>query len=686
MIASLAGVDGASAKMHEWDKFPSQVSAPVELTGGREYFIEILHKEGRGSDHVAVAWEYRTQAGQVRAREILPSSVLRSYVPDTRDRDEDDLPDEWEVRMGLNPQDNGYHDNRREGSAGDHDGDRLTNREEYLLGTHPCLADSDGDGVDDHDEVRLYGGNPLLNDLTPPKKLADIRLETHRATSGDWVLRPDGALGSISRRGALEFTFTVAKAGIHLIELEALARSASTYVLPIPVSTSVDRVELGSGEVTAAGSRLRWLTAWLRPGEHTVTLINRNVRSGVSLQISSLAVYHHEGEDLDLNGNPDWIDALIRRNVGVSHSPGESAVSPAFIEGTSRLPGSTAILGESGAIEVQPGLANQWYANIPLEATSETKFGISFENGALREERVMRWVATNLFDSPDKIRVRLGDSLKLTAVPTGNPRETTASSVTINGEPLGVATAAEPRVVTFDKPGISILTATASVDGEAIEASVAVEVVTAGFGPHLSVSAGTPRAWDLPGVPHSLVVEADPPLTLVESERRPPDSRRLVASYPRRMSGTPRVLARLWENGPVVASTTVNAFHVVPASATGNHRVIEVLPDGTRVVEVRYVFNGLIPENLSVWLQLYVTDAVFANGDTWYQLTARDFDENGEARLLIYKAPGHGVASVCHWFRPFHDDPADADTGSAAPTDGNAAPDAAEPAPAPSAP
>lgn len=658
----------------QWDVQDGRVSAPVFLEQGKRYFVEVIHQHHalNRASHLSVGWKVPGSD----TFELIGGESLVAFAGDPNDIDDDDLPDDWERANGL-PIDGGSGD-------GDFDGDGLSNREEYELGTRADLADSDGDGVGDGDELRLYGTDPLLDDLSPPKKLADIRLETHRATSGDWVVRPDGALGSISRRGALEFTFTVAKAGIHLIELEALARSASTYVPPIPVSTSVDQVELGRGEVTAAGSRLRWLTAWLSPGEHTVTLINRNVRSGVSLQISSLAVYHHEGEDLDRNGNPDWIDALIRRNAGVSHSPGESAVSPAFIEGTSRLPGSTAILGESGAIEVQPGLANRWFANIPLGASHETKFAISFENGALREERVMRWVATNLFDSPDKIRVRLGDSLKLTAVPTGNPRETTASSVTINGEPLGVATVAEPRMVTFDKPGITMLAATASVDGEQIEASVAVEVVTAGFGPQLSVSAGTARAWNLPGVPHLLVVEADSPLTLVESERRPPDSRRLVASYPRSMSGTPRVLARLWENGPVVASTTVNAFHVVPASATGNHRVIEVLPDGTRVVEVRYVFNGLIPENLSVWLQLYVTDAVFANGDTWYELTARDFDENGEARLLIYKAPGHGVAYVCHWFRPFHDEPADAGTG--APSDSSPAPDAAEPAPAPSAP
>jgi hypothetical protein len=47
---------------------------------------------------------------------------------------------------------------------------------------------------------------------------------------------------------------------------------------------------------------------------------------------------------------------------------------------------------------------------------------------------------------------------------------------------------------------------------------------------------------------------------------------------------------------------------------------------------------------------------VFANGATRYELTAGDFDKNGIARLRIYKAPGDGVAAVCHWIRPFEDD------------------------------
>lgn len=41
----------------EWTKFASQRSAPVNLVSGQRYYIEALHKEGIGTDHIAVGWQ-----------------------------------------------------------------------------------------------------------------------------------------------------------------------------------------------------------------------------------------------------------------------------------------------------------------------------------------------------------------------------------------------------------------------------------------------------------------------------------------------------------------------------------------------------------------------------------------------------------------------------------------------------
>ncbi|HEX3133688.1 MAG TPA: PA14 domain-containing protein, partial [Planctomycetota bacterium] len=52
----------------EWEKSPDQRSAPIVLTHGRRYYVEALHKEGGGEDHVSVSWR-------------LPDGTLERPIP-----------------------------------------------------------------------------------------------------------------------------------------------------------------------------------------------------------------------------------------------------------------------------------------------------------------------------------------------------------------------------------------------------------------------------------------------------------------------------------------------------------------------------------------------------------------------------------------------------------------------------
>jgi hypothetical protein len=63
------------------------------------------------------------------------------------DWDGDGMPDDWEIRYGLNPWVND--------ADIDSDGDGLTNREEYEMGFDPFNLDTDGDGILDSDEAGL---------------------------------------------------------------------------------------------------------------------------------------------------------------------------------------------------------------------------------------------------------------------------------------------------------------------------------------------------------------------------------------------------------------------------------------------------------------------------------------------------------------------------------------------------
>jgi|GEM_PF-2442459 len=76
---------------YAWTATPAQTSAAFSLTAGQPYFFEVLHKEGGGGDHVAVAWTGPGMAsptivsGNALARDssasILKHPVSRTGTP-----------------------------------------------------------------------------------------------------------------------------------------------------------------------------------------------------------------------------------------------------------------------------------------------------------------------------------------------------------------------------------------------------------------------------------------------------------------------------------------------------------------------------------------------------------------------------------------------------------------------------
>jgi hypothetical protein len=66
----IAYVTGAT-KVNQWDKYNTQMSAGVNLVQGQRYYIEVLHKEANGADHVEVGWQ-------------IPSGTLERPIPGNR--------------------------------------------------------------------------------------------------------------------------------------------------------------------------------------------------------------------------------------------------------------------------------------------------------------------------------------------------------------------------------------------------------------------------------------------------------------------------------------------------------------------------------------------------------------------------------------------------------------------------
>ncbi len=72
----IAFIDGWT-KYRQWNRYPSQRSRPLQLTGGQRYYVEALQKERSGLDHVAVGWT-RTETEEPV---IIPGGFLEPYGP-----------------------------------------------------------------------------------------------------------------------------------------------------------------------------------------------------------------------------------------------------------------------------------------------------------------------------------------------------------------------------------------------------------------------------------------------------------------------------------------------------------------------------------------------------------------------------------------------------------------------------
>lgn len=81
------------------------------------------------------------------------------------DIDGDGIPNDVELKLGLNPWSKDSDANGKTDDKEDTDGDGLSNIDELTVyKTDPALADTDGDGLSDGDEVNTYRTSPLLKD------------------------------------------------------------------------------------------------------------------------------------------------------------------------------------------------------------------------------------------------------------------------------------------------------------------------------------------------------------------------------------------------------------------------------------------------------------------------------------------------------------------------------------------
>ncbi|MCC6622883.1 MAG: hypothetical protein IT385_16610 [Deltaproteobacteria bacterium] len=178
------------------------------------------------------------------------TTTLRLVIETGPDQDADGLPDDWEVRWGLDPRD-------PLDARIDRDLDGLIALEEFLAGTDPSRADSDGDRLGDAEEVAIgadgWVTSPVLLD-TDGDRIPDgveglVGTDPTSPASVDYDASLDGLL---VRPGAVQLVYDPAFG-------EASAQLAVTGLLID--GTGVDLTDLDALEWSVADTRIAFVAS-----------------------------------------------------------------------------------------------------------------------------------------------------------------------------------------------------------------------------------------------------------------------------------------------------------------------------------------------------------------------------------------------------------------------------------------
>ena len=603
-----------------WDRFASQQSVKIHLEAGQSYYLEILHQQGHSNYiHSTVAW-----ARDGGTREVIPASVVSSYVKTSDDADDDYLPDAWEVQNGLNPADNGAIDPVKQGERGDFDGDGLTNREEYLLGTDPSNSDSDGDGVSDGDEVKSFNSNPLVANIFTDTLLSEVALDSYTASSTAWTMTSGGLIAD-SFRGEATWNFTVPADGNWLLRLDAELMGSTFGNEVVPVVVKVDGKTVVRRSISFSSSKLGMLQAlspWLVAGNHQVTILVDNTIARRTVRLVSLKIYA-----------PANAAAIMAEGNRIIPRDAMSRTSPAFIEGYARDTSTVTVNGSPVTVGTGHG---HWFTDVPLVNQPDPQaYGVHFEQG-WESNGSMVWQATNVMDA-ETMTVRKGDALRLGAWGTDTEMNSTITSSSGGSWNL---VGSQTTAVTFANEG------TFTVNGSLQNGATAVLTVKVIAPPNFS--SGVVDVLNLctryfyPTAAPEVAFDAPADLArLIVTRNSASATIALLPSAAEEFS----LAARLLPGGPILAIQRLNVIEVSDALAND---LTSVAPSGVTGYKIYNspltVLN--LPQGARIDVSIFRAGVMFTNGGTLKSIYPADLS-NGWVNLEFLFPLGES-GGYCH--------------------------------------
>jgi len=609
---------------------PSQVvnrTAEKSLTSNQVCYVEILLKTAKGGGHATLWWQ---RPGST-LWEVIPAQYLHSYEQPSDDQDQDGLPDAWETANGLNS------NNGRGGGYLDHDGDLISDIEEYQQGGSPFFSGS-GYVASENNLV----GSGSLEPLSTSTLLEEKNGSEIFKTKGIWVIQ-GSKIYAASRRGEIQYKKTFAENSIYQIDFQIKQHRVVKHGVKklYRLRFTVDGEFVSRKNIALVGVESKVIsiqTPFLSAGEHVVSMLWDNYENDLSLEVEKVSFLQGNGVDSNGNGILDWVENRVISRNNIYVSPSESRTSPVCLEGMAK---HLSLMTFSSGGEIFPAQNGRWFGNLPLNSDGVShNYSISFENAARTLSRAIRWKPTNLLLDSIQTPIRRGDALLLSAIPESGMTTNGVFELFVNG--MSIATTNRPVAYIFATNGIYQLRGVYSTAGGASEErTVSVEVV--GEDPIVIASlVGKPRVCSFPT---NRVVELD--AQLVRGRNKAGDLT-LKTDVPEELYG----VVRLGQNGPVLTTVTVKGFNMWFMRNTYLY-YDKIFDNGSFSARTTMIMSPLLPE---VWVDQRCRYGVsYEDGSRRHSFYSTDFSELGEVEILFFHATNR-PSSVCHYTELYQND------------------------------
>jgi hypothetical protein len=563
--------------------------------------------------------------------------------PTRTDTDNDGMPDAWEIAHGLDPQFN---------DAGmDYDNTGWNNLQKYLYGLDPFNTDANNDGLPDNLEVRYLG----LDVTTSHANLASVVAKACGAQAtnllGRWQV--DGNdIYCLDRRGGVDFNLTVTNADKYVLNLIGTQNQTNPFEARFKLLLGIDGQSLGHFTLnagTGTNGEVSLVLPYLNAGTHTVHVFWDGFANYSSLRIKQVQFLSVAGADMDHNGVKDWADRMVSDESGFDRTNMVigTYTSPVCLEGRDPYPNLLQLTNNlTNALSPSATTDGRWFVNVPLGGT-RAMVQASFQNGSSRQARQIQWQQLNLLTATNGITLRKGDSLWLTALPTGVTNgnlQITYDTNVLTGK------AAKGIVCKFTAPGVYILSGIfTAASGATQTGNITVDVVQANL-PNVPPAAwtGMQRNFNLSSQAPECTLQADSRLTCFLTGTNASGGVRLALGTTENEEAT--LLARLGINGPVLDSVRVSGFDLWSGNQAYT-KVVQTYPDGSQLVEMLLISSPVEPD-VSFVLEPIVSGVIFEDGSLTKTLTASNFDALGQC-VVRFVRPATTHTSVCHQIKAY---------------------------------